>query len=315
MGALPPLLLLPNAAVRKPTVVAIGNFDGVHRGHRALLHEAVTLAAELQATPYALTFDPHPAVVLAGKAVSLLSTLPRRAELVAAAGVAGLLVQPFDRAFAQRSPESFVERLLVQELGAVGVVVGADFRFGHERSGDCATLERIGHAHGLQVRCVRLVEDDGGALGSRRVRQALSDGDVRLAAELLGRPDLVEGLVEPGAARGRTIGFPTANVHADGVMIPAVGVYAAYVEAEALGPGLKPAVVNVGHRPTLDDGRGLTVEAHVLDVSADLYGRSLRVSFIERLRGEQRFAGLDELKAAIARDVTAARATLSSGAS
>ncbi len=314
MGASSPLLLLPCAAVRKPTVVALGNFDGVHRGHQALLAEAVALAKELGATPYALTFDPHPVRVLAGKEVSLLSTLERRAELVGLAGAAGLLVQPFDAEFARLSPDAFVDGLLLAELGAKGVVVGADFRFGHKRSGDVEMLDRLGRERGITVRCVRIVEDDAGPLGSRRVRQALTDGDMSLATDLLGRPYQVEGLVEQGAQRGRTIGFPTANLRVEGVMIPAVGVYAAYAESDALAPGPNAAVVNIGHRPTLNDGRGLTVEVHVLDANADLYGRAMRVSFIERLRGEERFAGLDELKAAIARDVKAARAILRSGA-
>jgi riboflavin kinase/FMN adenylyltransferase len=305
-----PLLELPSASVERPTVVAIGNFDGVHRGHRALLAEAVRMADELGATPYALTFWPHPVHVVTGKEVTLLSSLPQRAALVVAAGVRGLLVQHFDRDFAQLSPKDFFERLIVRELGAKGVVVGADFRFGRDRAGDGATLEGLGRAHGIRVHAVRMVEDDGGPVGSRRIRQAIADGDVRTAAALLGRPYGVEGIVERGAQRGRTIGFPTANVRVSEVMLPAIGVYAAVVSAAPLGPGRKRAVVNVGHRPTLADGRGLTVEAHVLDASTDLYGASMRIEFVERLRGEQRFDGLESLKRAIAADCEAARASL-----
>jgi riboflavin kinase/FMN adenylyltransferase len=266
------------------------------------------MAAELGAVPYALTFWPHPAQVLTGKTPTLLSALPRRAELVVAAGMRALLVQRFDRDFAQLSPEAFFERLLVGELAAKGVVVGGDFHFGRDRAGDGATLEALGRAHGVRVLSVRMVEDDAGPVGSRRIRQAIAEGDVRTAAALLGRPHAIEGVVERGAQRGRTIGFPTANVATGEVQVPAVGVYAAFVSAEPLGPGRKLAVVNVGHRPTLADGRGLTVEAHVLDVVADLYGASMRVEFLERLRGEQRFDGLESLKRAIAADCDAARA-------
>jgi riboflavin kinase/FMN adenylyltransferase len=302
------LLELPSAFVERPAVVAVGNFDGVHRGHQALLAEAARMAGELAATPYALTFWPHPAQVLAGKTPTLLTALPRRAELVLEAGMRALLVQRFDRAFAQLSPEAFFERLLVRELGAKGVVVGGDFRFGRDRAGDGATLEALGRAHGVRVFSVRMVEDDAGPVGSRRIRQAIADGDVRTAAALLGRPHAIEGVVERGAQRGRTIGFPTANVATGEVQVPAVGVYAALVSAAPLGPGRKLAVVNVGHRPTLADGRGLTVEAHVLGASTDLYGASMRVEFLERLRAEQRFDGLESLKRAIAADCEAARA-------
>lgn len=313
MSDSPPLLALPSAAVARPTVIAIGNFDGVHRGHQALLTEAVRMAAELGATPYALTFDPHPIAVLTGKSVAALTTLERRASLVVAAGVRGLLVQRFDDAFSRLSPETFFESLLVGDLAASGVVVGSDFRFGRGRVGDSATLEHLGAGHGVRVRPVGIVEDDGGPVGSRRIRQALAAGDVRTARELLGRPHVVAGLVERGEQRGRTIGFPTANVARGSVQVPASGVYAAYVVCAPLGPGSHLAVVNVGERPTLNDGRGLTVEAHVLGENADLYGHTMEVAFLERLRDERRFSGLLELKAAIEADCDAAR-SLASGA-
>jgi riboflavin kinase/FMN adenylyltransferase len=308
MGVTPSLLALPSAAVQRPTVLAIGNFDGVHRGHRALLAEAVSLARDLGANPYALTFDPHPVSVLTGKSVTLLTTLAQRANLVVAAGVCGLLVQRFDVAFSHLSPEAFFAELLVGELGAAGIVVGADFRFGQGRAGDIGTLERLGIAHGVRVHAVRMVEDDGGPVGSRRIRQAIAEGDVRTAWELLGRPHALQGMVEHGQQRGRTIGFPTANVAMGSVQVPAKGVYAARVSCEPLGPGKHLAVVNIGERPTLGDGRGLTVEAHVLDASADLYGHEMEVAFLARLRDERRFAGLAELEAAIAGDCAAARA-------
>lgn len=313
MSVSPSLLALPNAAVVRPSVIAIGNFDGVHRGHQALLAEAVRMAGELAATPYALTFDPHPAAVLTGKAVTLLTTLERRAARVVEAGVRALLVQHFDPPFSQLSPEEFFEGLLVRELGAVGVVVGADFRFGQGRAGDGTTLERLGAARGVRVHVVRMIEDDAGPVGSRRIRQALAEGDVRTARELLGRPHVIAGVVEHGQARGRTIGFPTANVAAGAVQVPAKGVYAARVSCAPLGAGEHLAVVNVGERPTLADGRGLTVEAHVLDANADLYGHEMQVAFLERLRGEQRFAGLEALTAAIAADCDAARALAREG--
>jgi riboflavin kinase / FMN adenylyltransferase len=315
MSVPPSLLALPSAAVVRPTVLAIGNFDGVHRGHQALLAEAVRMARDLGATPYALTFDPHPVAVLTGKAVTLLTTLERRAELVVAAGVRGLLVQRFDHAFSKLSPEAFFEELLVGDLAAAGVVVGADFRFGQGRAGDGATLERLGAAHGVRVHAVRMVEDDSGPVGSRRIRQAIAEGDVQTARELLGRPHAFAGLVERGQQRGRTIGFPTANVALGAVQVPAKGVYAAHVSCGPLGPGRHLAVVNIGERPTLNDGRGLTVEAHVLGANADLYGHVMEVAFVARLRDEQRFSSLSELQAAIAADCAAARTLGGEGAS
>ena len=313
MGASPHLLLLPGAVVREPSVIAIGNFDGVHLGHRALLAVAHALAGELSAAPYALTFDPHPAVVLGGKELCLLTPLDERAMLVVECGLAGLIVQPFDDAFAHLSPEAFVAELLQNRLGAKGIVVGTDFRFGHQRAGDGALLTALGEARGMRVHCVPLVTDQMGPVASRRIRQALSQGNVRAAAALLGRNYTLTGTVERGLQRGRTLGFPTANISPVGRQLPAYGVYAAYVECNVLGSGCWPCVVNIGERPTMNDGRGVTVEAHVFDRSEVMYGEQLRLTFVERLRGEQKFSGLAALTTAISGDCASARVHLRAG--
>ncbi len=296
-----------------PVAVAIGNFDGVHRGHQEVLREAMGAARAESLPTVVLTFDPHPAVVLGRTPPPTLTTLPRKAELLTRLGIDAVLVKTFDAAFASWTPERFVTELLVGTLGAKLVVVGKNFRFGHKRAGDLAMLEQLGKASGFAVRAFELRGDEKGRFSSTRVRDAIARGDVDDAAAVLGRPHAFSGKVAKGDQRGRTIGFPTANVDEVPEIVPASGVYAVVVDAldgdpVALGRG----VMNVGVRPTVAKEGRRTQEVHLFDFDGDLYGKSLRVHVVARIREERKFATLDELRAQIASDAAAARAITAS---
>jgi riboflavin kinase / FMN adenylyltransferase len=303
----------PGAALG--AAVAIGNFDGLHLGHRAVLDRARALGRELGGAPLGLvTFEPHPREVLQPEqAPARLTPLRRKAEIARGLGVEVMHLLRFDPWLLRLSPEAFVDEVLVRRLGVAAVAAGADFRFGHRRLGDMAGLARLGAERGLRVEAVPPVEAEGAVVSSTRIRAALADGEVALAARLLGYAYALDGVVRPGAQLGRTIGFPTANVDPIGrrPLLPATGVYAvrAGLRDGRGGIAWRPAVANFGRRPTVD-GRTLLLEVHLLEGGGDLYGRRLRVAFVERIRGEQRFAGLGELKAQIARDGERARAIL-----
>jgi riboflavin kinase / FMN adenylyltransferase len=277
----------PGELERRPRAVAIGTFDGVHRGHRCVLDAALDAGA----TPTVVTFDPHPRAVLGG-GVELLTTLERRLELLDAAGIADTLVLTFDHAFAQTLPEAFAEGYL-RAIGTEIVAAGESFRFGHRRAGDVGLLERLG----FDVRAVPLLE----GVSSSAIRELLRAGDVAGASTLLGRPAEVEGVVVSGDARGEGLGFPTANLDVpEGLLVPANGIYA----GAALG---HRAAASIGVNPHYG-GVERRVEAFLLDFEGDLYGRRLVVELWRRLRDEQAFASEAELVAQIARDVDATRA-------
>jgi riboflavin kinase/FMN adenylyltransferase len=291
--------------------VVIGNFDGVHRGHQALLHEAARRSREQGLLPVVLTFAPHPAAALGRAAPPLLTALARKVELMHDhAPDVRVVVQPFDAAFSARTPEQFAA-FLVDQLGARGVVVGRNFRFGRGRSGDFSTLDDLGKQLGFWVEAIALSGDEEGPWSSTRVRGALAAGNLTDANRLLGRPHELEGTVIPGQQRARHLGFPTANLGDIPQAPPAHGVYAVQAlqitDAGVLRP-LGDGVANIGLRPTV--AAGFAVEAHLFDFSGDLYGARLRLRLIARLREERAFAGLEELKAQIARDAEAARAAL-----
>jgi riboflavin kinase/FMN adenylyltransferase len=288
--------------------VAVGNFDGVHRGHQKLVAAARARAAAAAGTCVALTFDPHPARVLQpDRPLRRLMTEEQRAEALAALGVDVLAVLPFTPALAALSPEDFATSVLRGALRAKAVVVGEDFRFGKARAGDVAQLRELGSRLGFEVVGVPPVLEGGAPVSSTRIREALGLGDVATAASLLGRPYFVDGEVVRGEGRGRTLGIPTANLLVENEILPKGGVYAA--RAGRPGEPLRPAVVNLGRRPTFGGGEP-TVEAHLLDYDADLYRQRLRVSFEARLRDERAFAGKDALVAQIREDMAAARAFL-----
>ncbi len=302
----------PTGAPR--TAVAIGNFDGVHLGHQALLAEA-RARARAPGTAVALTFTPHPARVLApSKAPPLIMPLDRRLALLAQAGAEVAVVQPFTRAFAAVEAQSFVVDVLVRDLGAADVVVGYDFTFGRGRGGNVERLREWGAALGVSVTVIPAVTVDGAPCSSTRIRALVAAGEMRGAAALLGRPFEVEGVVVRGAARGRTLGFPTANLAPETELAPRLGIYAARArvcEDHTVGPAFV-AAVSIGRNPTFEtDGAPVTVEAHLLDFAGDLYGRRLRLELVEWLRDEQRFASVDALVAQIAADVARVRALMS----
>lgn len=291
-----------------PCALVVGNFDGVHQGHQAVLREAVEAAKAASLATSVLTFDPHPAAVVGPGAPPRLTTLERRSELMGELGVRSVFVRRFDAAFAAWLPERFVRDLVVAALRARVVVVGQNFRFGAKRAGDLALLRKLGAELGFDVRVHATAADARGPYSSTRAREAIAAGDVAEAAHVLGRPHALSGLVVHGDERGRSIGFPTANLEA-AEMLPADGVYRTAVDE--IGPGgaarrLAAGVTNVGVRPTVGGGRR-NVETYLLDFERDLYGATLRVHLLARIRGEQRFGSLDELKAQIARDVAAAR--------
>jgi len=288
------------------SLIVIGNFDGVHRGHQSVLRSVSELADARGLSPKLFTFEPHPAVTLGRKAPPLLTTLPRKRELAqrACPGIE-VVVREFTRAFSEQSPQAFVKDVLVDELGAKVVMVGDNFRFGRDRAGSVEDLRRFGERYGFEAIAEPLVHDDHGAWSSSRIRQCIAEGDMVGAAEMLGRPHMLSGEVVRGDQRGRTIGFPTCNVPHPPEALPPNGVYAVVVDRVA-GDGvtaLAKGVANLGVRPTVvDDQPGPLLEVHLFDVDADLYGAFLRVHLVARLREEKKFDGLEALKAQIDRD-------------
>jgi riboflavin kinase/FMN adenylyltransferase len=287
------------------TAIAIGSFDGVHRGHAALLDRVRREAAGHGLAAAALTFEPLPREFFApATAPPRLTTLRERACAIADLGIDVLAVERFDATFAALSPEAFARRLR-EQLGARRVLIGEDFRYGAHRHGDAASLAEAGHALGFEVVVVPRVDESGERISSTRVRSALAAGDVALARRLLGRPYAITGRVMHGAKRGRTLGFPTANV-ALGRAKPALqGVFAVKCFGAAT-RGLE-GVASLGVNPAVTDGGRATLEAYLFDFSGDLYGRRLSIEFQSKLRDEAKFASLDELAAQIRRDCEAAR--------
>jgi riboflavin kinase/FMN adenylyltransferase len=279
---------LPDAEPR-PRHVAIGTFDGVHLGHQAVIDDADTV----------LTFDPHPLEILHPAALpKLIMPFEVKRDVIEGLGVDELVVIPFDREFATLSAEDFIEKVLIERLGAEKVSVGENFRFGAKAQGD---PEMLASRPEFETRVVALVEVDGETVSSTRIRALVAAGDMEAARHCLGAPFMVEGTVVSGDGRGRELGFPTANiVPEDRLAIPGHGVYAAFANGV-------PAAVNVGVRPTFDTGRGVLIETYLIDHEEDLYGKTLRVALVARLRGEKRFADAEELVAQMHRDVEEAK--------
>lgn len=284
------------------SVVTIGNFDGVHLGHQALIRRARSLALR----SVGVFFDPHPSAFFAPEhAPKLLTSPKRRAELLRGHGLDAVDVRVFDDAFAAQTPEEFVRDVLVRTHSAAHVVIGRDFRFGRERQGDTQALRQLGREHDFEVDEIAPVLHEGSVVSSTRVREALEAGEVVSASELLGRFHETEGLVVKGDQRGRTIGFPTANLQIAGI-VPADGVYAVVCRVLDSSAGPIYGVANVGVRPTFEAGR--SVEAFLFDFDRDIYGETLRVGWVQRLRGEARFEGVDALVAQLNKDVEEAKA-------
>jgi riboflavin kinase/FMN adenylyltransferase len=283
---------LPDAR-RRERYLAVGEFDGVHIGHREVIRGADTV----------LTFEPHPRFVVApDSAPKLLTPLAIKADLIAALGVRELVVIPFDGSFAAQTAQEFIDRELVERLGARTVSVGENFRFGNKAKGDTVLLRA---QDAFETRVAELVELEGEIVSSTHIRGLVSVGDVATAGRFLGAPFQMRGIVAHGDKRGRTLGFPTANLVPDNALVvPDHGIYACRAE---VGGAHRIAAVNVGVRPTFQTGRGLLVEAYLLDFDGDIYGQELRLEFLERLRGEKRFDSVEALVEQMHRDVDEAR--------
>ncbi len=320
-----------------PTAVALGNFDGVHLGHQQviapILPKPVTAQAQALASsnleqfsnpetsssnleliyPTVATFNPHPREFFSGQAWKLLTPPTEKAQQLSALGVQQLALLPFNRELASLSPQEFVEKILVEQLRAKQVSVGEDFCFGHKRAGTATDLDAIASAYGITVHIVSLYKRQEQRISSSIIRESLAEGDIDKANRFLGRPYTLIGIVEKGQQLGRTIGFPTANLHLPpDKYLPRLGVYCVEVshtsESSNQNTNLSshPGVMNIGMRPTVK-GTSLTVEVHLFDWSGDLYGQTLTVSLQKFIRPEQKFSSLDQLKAQIQRDCEAAR--------
>ena len=302
------------------TVVTVGMYDGVHRGHQKLIGAAVARSRAMRRPCLLLTFDPHPAeVVRPGSHPAILTSLDRKAELVAELGVDAMCVLPFTEEFSRLSPETFTHSVLVEQLHAAQVVVGENFTYGHKAAGTVETLRAEGRRFGFAVEGIALAEDasddtDGVTISSTYVRACVAAGDMGSAARALGRPHRVDGIVVRGDRRGREMGYPTANVESPPfTAIPADGVYAGHLVTRDPRSGASrerfPAAISVGSNPTFGGSRR-TVEAFVLDYDGDLYGEHVGVEFVQRLRPMAAFAELEGLLAAMAKDVSDTRQIL-----
>jgi riboflavin kinase/FMN adenylyltransferase len=289
-------------------VATIGNFDGLHRGHRAILDRVLERARATGGTSLVITFEPHPLAVLApDRAPRMIVTRRQKLALLEAAGIDAVLVMTFDAALAAVGAADFVAGHLSARLGVREAYVGANFNFGRGREGDADTLVRLCDAHGIIAARVDEVRFLGSPVSSSRIRRAIAAGEVELARELLGRPFALEGTVTHGAGRGAALGIPTANLDVANDLVPQDGVYV--TEARLDGRGL-PSVTNIGTRPTFRDQR-FTVETHLLDTAPDLYGRPIEIAFLARLRQELRFDSPQALVEQIRRDIERARAYFS----
>ncbi|HEX8987130.1 MAG TPA: bifunctional riboflavin kinase/FAD synthetase [Rhodocyclaceae bacterium] len=289
-----------------PTVLTIGNFDGLHLGHRAMLERLVAKARELGVPPAVMTFEPHPREVFApDQAPARLTSMREKLNLLESCGVERTYVCRFDRRLASLTADEFIQHLLVRGLAVKHVIIGDDFRFGKGRSGDFGLLQAAGRQYGFTCEAMHTVEVDGERVSSSAVRDALAAGDLEHAARLLGRPYVIAGRVVHGDKIGRKYGFPTANVQLRRKRMPLTGVFA--VTVSGLDKRHLPGAANLGVRPTLADGMKPVLEVHLFDFDRDVYGSHVTVHFLHKLREERKFASLEELKNQIARDVADTR--------
>jgi len=288
-------------------VLTLGNFDGVHLGHQAIFAKVVERAGEINGTSIAFTFEPHPLKVLAPeRSPRLLNTFHGKMKLFEAAGIEIVICANFTRAFADQNPEDFAREVLSEKIGVREVYVGYDYAFGRGREGSIESLRKMGQVLGFAVGIVEPVKVGGFVVSSSLVRDRISGGRVEAAAELLGRHYAIEGEVVHGSHRGHTLGFPTANLHTANELLPEFGVYAVLVEVD--GRRLK-GVASIGVRPTFDSGP-VSIEVYIFEFDNDLYGRQMEISFVSRLRGEEKFEDIDSLVRQIHKDVSDAKTVL-----
>ncbi|HAU68749.1 MAG TPA: bifunctional riboflavin kinase/FAD synthetase [Gammaproteobacteria bacterium] len=299
----------------RPSVVSIGNFDGVHKGHQHVVQTLLNQAEELSLKSTIVTFEPLAREFFAPGSIARLSTLEEKAEILFELGVDQVLSIEFDDAFSHYSPERFIQEVLLDGLGTQFLSVGDDFRFGHQREGDFDTLRKAGDERGFRVQKHDTILLRQERVSSGRIRKALEEHELSLAAELLGQPYSISGIVSEGQKLGRTLSFPTANVVLGDRRVPVAGVYAVRVAVDPISGAsndsraLIPGVVNVGVRPTVD-GKEQRLEAHLFDFEKDIYGMKIRVDFIKQIRCEKKFESLEALKTQIKRDADEARRIL-----
>jgi riboflavin kinase/FMN adenylyltransferase len=282
-------------------VLALGNFDGLHRGHVKIIERIQRGAGERGGTSVVLTFDPHPPrIVRPDKAPPLLMTKPQKLEAMARAGVQGVAVVRFTREMSQWEPEAFVRNVLVEWLRVSEVWVGADFLFGRDRSGNFTLLRSLGSQYGFRAEKIDPIRYKDFVVSSTRIRRLVGEGRVDEAGALLGHHYAIDGIVVEGAKRGREIGFPTANLATENELIPPNGVYATALTIDGQ---IHPSVTNVGQRPTFGENLATTIETHIMGQSMDLYGRSVHLAFVQRLRDERKFPDLEALQEQISADV------------
>ena len=286
-------------------VLALGNFDGLHRGHMKIVDRVRRRAGERGGTPAVMTFDPHPSRVLRpDKAPPLLMTIEQKLEALGLAGMQGVAVVRFTSELSSWEPEQFVRAVLVDWLHVAEVWVGANFLFGHNRAGTFSVLRSLGARYGFRAEKIDPVRYKDFVVSSTRVRRLLSEGRVDEAAALLGHHFFIDGTVTRGAGRGRGIGFPTANICTDNELVPPPGVYATLLTLDGI---VHPSITNVGFRPTFGDVDRVTIESHVFHFNRDLYGQRVRLSFVQRLRDERAFPDVDALRAQIEADCRSAQ--------
>jgi riboflavin kinase/FMN adenylyltransferase len=289
----------------KTPVLALGNFDGLHRGHRKILERLRRVASERGATPVVMTFDPHPPrVVRPDKAPPLIMTKAQKLEALDEAGCRGVAIVRFTPELSRWDPETFVRTVLVEWLHVSEVWVGANFLFGHDRAGNFTLLRTLGARYAFKAEKIDPVRYKDFVVSSTRVRRLISEARVDEASALLGHPYFIDGMVVKGDQRGRTIGFPTANLCTDNELVPPHGVYATTAIVDGI---VRPSITNIGTRPTVDETGKMTIETHLFDFDRDLYGQTIRLAFVQRLRDERAFESLDALKAQIDADCSRAR--------
>ncbi len=290
----------------KNTCAAIGIFDGVHRGHQFLIRKMLSAARRLKAQPIVITFFPHPAhVIRPDVKLEYLTSLEERFQLLNKLGVAACIVLRFDRKFARIPPEKFIKDILVKKLGVKAVYVGHDFRFGKDRRGDIALFEQLARESGYEIHAVAGFKAGGEVISSSRIRKLIIDGQIKSAAKLLGRPVSVSGKIVKGSKRGKNLGYPTANVDYGSIIIPPQGVY---IVSVLVGAKKYPAIANIGMRPTFKErSPKLLLEVHILDFSRNIYGKEMRVEFLQKVRNEMKFEGLKDLVQQIKKDEALAR--------
>lgn len=297
----------------RKAVLTIGTFDGVHEGHRVILHSVVQHARSIGGESVLITFDPHPRkLIFPGESLQLLQSLAEKLRVLESAGIDNVVVVPFTRTFSRMSAQDYITDFLVSRFRPEAIIIGYDHRFGNDRSGDIVMLQQFAGQYGFQVIEIPVQLIDAAAVSSTQVRRALLQGSVSDAAHMLGQYYAISGHVVRGAQLGRTLGYPTANIAIDNAdkLVPAIGIYAVLAQPED--GAQHKAMMSIGYNPTVSDDRSVKLEVHLFDFDGDLYDRHMTIRFVQRMRDEARFTSLEELVAQIRQDEVEARKILAS---